>query len=77
MQDQMKKGPLIGFPIVGVKVTLTDGAYHDVDSSYMAFKIASMAALREVYPQAQPTALEPILPTYLDRYRPHGYYSRA
>jgi elongation factor G len=61
MQDQMKKGPLIGFPIVGVKVTLTDGAYHDVDSSYMAFKIASMAALREVYPQAQPTALEPIM----------------
>ncbi len=61
MQDQMKKGPLIGFPIVGVKCTLTDGAYHDVDSSYMAFKIAAMAALREVYPQAQPTALEPIM----------------
>lgn len=61
MQEQMKKGPLIGFPIVGVKVTLTDGSYHDVDSSYMAFKIASMAALREVYPQAQPTALEPIM----------------
>ena len=61
MQEQMKKGPLIGFPIVGVKVTLTDGAYHDVDSSYMAFKIASMAALREVYPKAQPTALEPIM----------------
>ncbi|MEK7358263.1 MAG: elongation factor G, partial [Bdellovibrionota bacterium] len=61
MQDQMKKGPLIGFPIVGVKCTLTDGSYHDVDSSYMAFKIAAMAALREVYPQAQPTALEPIM----------------
>ena len=61
MSDQMKKGPLIGFPIVGVKVTLLDGAYHDVDSSYMAFKIAAMAALREVYPQAQPTALEPIM----------------
>jgi elongation factor G len=61
MQEQMKKGPLIGFPIVGVKVTLTDGSYHDVDSSYMAFKIAAMAALREFYPQAQPTALEPIM----------------
>jgi elongation factor G len=61
MQDQMKKGPLIGFPIVGVKCTLTDGAYHDVDSSYLAFKIAAMAALREVYQQAQPTALEPIM----------------
>jgi elongation factor G len=60
-QDQMTKGPLIGFPIVGVKVTLSDGSYHDVDSSYLAFKIASMAALREVYPQAQPTALEPIM----------------
>lgn len=59
--EQMKKGTLIGFPIVGVKVTLEDGAYHDVDSSYMAFKIAAMAALREVYFQAQPTALEPIM----------------
>jgi elongation factor G len=60
-QEQMQKGTLIGFPIVGVKVTLTDGAYHDVDSSYLAFKIAAMAALREVYSQAQPTALEPIM----------------
>jgi elongation factor G len=61
MQEQMKKGPLIGFPIVGVKVTLQDGSYHDVDSSYMAFKIAAMAALRDVYPRANPTALEPIM----------------
>ena len=60
-QDQAKKGTLIGFPIVGMKVTLEDGAYHDVDSSYLAFKIAAMAALREVYPQANPTALEPIM----------------
>lgn len=60
-REQMQKGTLIGFPIVGVKVTLTDGAYHDVDSSYLAFKIASMAALREIYTQAQPTALEPIM----------------
>jgi elongation factor G len=60
-QEQMKKGTLIGFPIVGVKVTLADGAYHDVDSSYLAFKIAAMAALREVYSKAQPTALEPIM----------------
>ncbi len=59
--EQMKKGTLIGFPVVGVKVTLTDGAYHDVDSSYMAFKIAAMAAMREVYFNAQPTALEPIM----------------
>jgi elongation factor G len=60
-KDQCTKGPLIGFPIVGVKVYLDDGSYHDVDSSYMAFKIASMAAMREVYMKAKPTVLEPIM----------------
>ena len=60
-QEQMTKGLLIGFPIVGVKATLTDGAYHDVDSSEMAFRIAAMAAFREFYPKAQPKALEPIM----------------
>lgn len=60
-KEQTVKGPLIGFPIVGVEVELTDGAYHDVDSSYMAFKIAAMAALRESYPAAKPTVLEPIM----------------
>ncbi len=60
-EEQAKKGPLIGFPIVGLSVTLNDGAYHDVDSSYMAFKIAAMAAMREVYPKAKPTVLEPIM----------------
>jgi elongation factor G len=60
-EEQCVKGPLIGFPIVGVEVDLVDGAYHDVDSSYMAFKIAGMAALREVYPKAKPTVLEPIM----------------
>lgn len=60
-EEQTKKGALIGFPIVGVKVTLKDGAYHDVDSSYMAFKICSMAAMREVYMKAKPTVLEPIM----------------
>ncbi len=59
--DQCKKGPLIGFPIVGVEVDLTDGTYHDVDSSYMAFKICAMAAMREVYQKAKPTVLEPIM----------------
>jgi len=52
---------LIGFPIVGIKVELTDGSYHDVDSSYMAFKICAMAAMREVYSKAKPTVLEPIM----------------
>lgn len=59
--EQCTKGPLIGFPIVGVEVSLTDGSYHDVDSSYMAFKIAAMAAMREVYQKAKPTVLEPIM----------------
>lgn len=60
-QEQCAKGPLIGFPIVGVKVYLDDGQYHDVDSSYMAFKICAMAAMREVYMKAKPTVLEPIM----------------
>jgi elongation factor G len=60
-EDQCAKGPLIGFPIVGVKVSLEDGAYHDVDSSYMAFKICAMAAMREVYQKAKPTVLEPLM----------------
>ncbi len=59
--EQMTKGLLIGFPIVGVKATLTDGAYHDVDSSEMAFRICAMAAFREAYFKAKPTALEPIM----------------
>ena len=57
----MIKGPLIGFPIVGVKATLSDGAYHDVDSSEMAFRVCAMAAFREVYMKAKPVALEPIM----------------
>ncbi len=60
-REQCVKGPLIGFPIVGVEVDLEDGSYHDVDSSYMAFKIAAMAAMREVYPKAKPVVLEPIM----------------
>lgn len=59
--EQMKKGPLIGFPIVGIKATLLDGAYHDVDSSEMAFKLCAMSAFRESYLKAKPTALEPIM----------------
>lgn len=60
-KEQTVKGPLIGFPIVGLEVQLDDGAYHDVDSSYMAFKIAGMAALREVYDKAKPVVLEPLM----------------
>ena len=60
-QEQMTKGPLIGFPIVGVKAILSDGAYHDVDSSEMAFRICAMAAFREFYMKGKPVALEPIM----------------
>ncbi|NQZ02265.1 MAG: elongation factor G [Bdellovibrionales bacterium] len=60
-QEQMAKGALIGFPIVGVKMELDDGAYHDVDSSEMAFRICAMAAFREAYMKANPIALEPMM----------------
>ena len=60
-QMQMEKGPLIGFPIVGIKAILSDGAYHDVDSSEMAFRICAMAAFRQYYMKAKPVALEPVM----------------
>ena len=60
-QEQLKKGLLIGFPVVGVRVVINDGAYHDVDSSEMAFKICAMTAVREFYNQCGPTILEPIM----------------
>ncbi|MGZ3657960.1 MAG: elongation factor G [Bdellovibrionota bacterium] len=60
-QEQLKKGMLIGAPVVGVRMKIQDGAYHDVDSSDIAFRIAAMAAVREVYMAAKPTILEPIM----------------
>ena len=60
-KEQMEKGPLIGFPIVGIKAVLSDGAFHDVDSSEMAFRICAMAAFREFYMRAKPVALEPLM----------------
>lgn len=59
--EQMQKGSLIGFPVVNVKVRLQDGAFHEVDSSEMAFRICAMAAFREVYPKAKPVILEPMM----------------
>jgi len=61
VQSVMGSGNLIGFPLVDVKVTLTDGAYHDVDSSVLAFEIASRAAFREAIDQAGPRLLEPMM----------------
>lgn len=60
-QEQMAKGALIGFPVVGVKANLDDGAYHDVDSSEMAFRICAMAAFRQAYMKGNPVALEPLM----------------
>lgn len=60
-REQTEKGTLIGAPVVGVKVDLDDGAYHEVDSSEMAFRICAMAAFRQAYEKAQPTALEPLM----------------
>ncbi len=57
----MNKGPLTGFPIVGIKITINDGAYHPVDSSDMAFQTASLSAFREVYNKCKPVILEPIM----------------
>ncbi len=58
-QDAMQYGVLAGYPLVNLKVTLIDGAYHDVDSSEMAFKIAGSQALKEAARKAAPVILEP------------------
>jgi elongation factor G len=60
-QDAMQYGVLAGYPLVGVKVTLTDGAYHEVDSSEMAFKIAGSIAFKEAARKADPALLEPMM----------------
>ncbi len=59
--DALKSGPLGGFPVVDVSVTLVDGSYHSVDSSEQAFKMAGSLAMREGLPDAKPVLLEPIL----------------
>jgi elongation factor G len=60
-QDAMQYGVLAGYPLVGLKVTLLDGAYHEVDSSEMAFKIAGSMALKEAARKANPVLLEPMM----------------
>jgi elongation factor G len=61
IQDAMQVGVLAGFPTVGVKATLVDGAAHDVDSSEMAFKIAGSMAYKEAARKANPVLLEPLM----------------
>jgi elongation factor G len=60
-QDAMQYGVLAGYPLVGVKVTLVDGSYHEVDSSEMAFKIAGSIAFKEAAKKADPALLEPMM----------------
>ena len=61
IKDAMLVGTLAGYPVVGVKATLLDGQYHDVDSSEMAFKIAGSMAYKEASRMAQPVLLEPLM----------------
>ncbi len=60
-KEQLTKGMLIGAPVVNVRCVVTDGQHHPVDSSEMAFRLASMAAIRESYNAAKPVVLEPIM----------------
>jgi elongation factor G len=60
-KEGIKKGTLIGFPIVGVRAVIDDGLHHPVDSSEMAFKTAALMGFREAYDKAKPTILEPIM----------------
>jgi elongation factor G len=60
-QEGMQSGPLAGYPLTGVKFTLLDGAYHDVDSSELAFKIAGLMAFKEAVKKADPALLEPVM----------------
>jgi elongation factor G len=61
VREALDGGALAGYPIVDIKVTLTDGSYHDVDSNEMAFKIAGAMALRSGCKKAAPTILEPVM----------------
>ena len=61
LRETITSGPLAGFPVVGVKVKLVFGSYHDVDSSEMAFKLASSMAFKQGFAKAKPVLLEPIM----------------
>ena len=60
IQEAIQKGPLAGYPMVGLKAVLYDGSYHPVDSNEMAFKLAAILAFKEAMPNAAPTLLEPV-----------------
>ena len=61
VEEALQSGPLVGFPIVDMRVTLYDGSYHEVDSSEMSFKIAASMAIQEAMKQGRAAVLEPIM----------------
>jgi elongation factor G len=65
-KDSVRKGTRIGFPIVGIRCAVTDGAAHAVDSSEMAFKTAAIMGFREAYANAAPSILEPLMKVEID-----------
>ena len=60
-RDSLGKGPVAGFPIVGVQTVLEDGSYHDVDSSDMAFQVCARNCFRETFLKMKPVLLEPVM----------------
>ena len=60
-RNMLAKGPVAGFPVVGLKIQLDDGSYHDVDSSDMAFMLTAQGCFREIFPKMKPALLEPIM----------------
>jgi elongation factor G len=65
-KEAVRKGSMIGFPIVGVRAVINDGASHAVDSSEMAFKTAALMGFREAYLKTAPTILEPVMKVEID-----------
>ncbi|MBF7689860.1 MULTISPECIES: elongation factor G [Acinetobacter] len=61
IQERMKNGVLAGYPVVGIKATLFDGSYHDVDSDELSFKMAGSYAFRDGFMKADPVLLEPVM----------------
>ncbi|PTY38364.1 translation elongation factor G [Saccharospirillum sp. MSK14-1] len=61
IQEQMKNGILAGYPLLGMKATLYDGSYHEVDSNEMAFKVAASMAVKQLKDKANPALLEPMM----------------
>jgi elongation factor G len=72
VKEAMETGVIAGYPVVDVKVTITDGSYHDVDSSEMAFKIAGSIGFKEGFRKAKPVLLEPIMK--VEVVTPEDYY---